>query len=56
MGMILVMRVVVITQIVFSSLLYKVRILYYGRLTTARTMGDNLGDIAVILETRDSER
>ena len=56
MGTIIVMRVVVITRIAFSSLFSKIRILYYVRLMTVGVMREDVGGVAVILETRKSER
>ena len=50
------MMVVMITRIVFSSLFFKTRILYCERLTTVGFMGEDVGDVAIVLETIDSER
>ena len=50
------MRVVVITRIAFSSLFSNIRILDYVRLMTVGVMGEDVGGVAIILETRDSER
>ena len=50
------MRMVVITWIAFSSLFFKIKVLYCVKLTTVGVIREDVVGAAIILETRDSER
>ena len=52
----IVMRMVVITWIAFSSLFFKIKVLYCVKLTTVGVIREDVVGAAIILETRDSER